>query len=352
MAFDPFSIFTGDAQAKAAEQQRLYFQQQQAQNTQQAQAAQTGGLAALQSGQTGALGAIQPAFNQARTDIIGSTAPALNSLYGGQVQGAEALGAGQTGGLAALQSGVNQATGAYAPVSQLGGQFAQQWGQAAPTAAGALGLNGQEGYNNAVGAFQASPGYQFALDQGLNSIARNANAGGMAAGGNALQEAQTYGQGLANQEYEKWRQAVSAREQGYAGLAGGALGQAAGGIAQAGLTGGTSGANIYTGTGGRLSDLYSGTGQQAAGIYGGAGNTLANLASQGGLAQSGVYSGQQAANLYGNIYGTQSGFAGQLAKPYADTYQQQAAATTGGAQNFWNLLGGGAKLATGAGLFG
>ena len=352
MAFDPFSIFTGSAQEDAAQKTQQYLQQQQAQNAAQAAAAQQGGLAALQSGQTGAIGAIQPAIGQARTDITASTAPALYSLYGGQAQGATALQSGQYGGLGALGAGVNAATGAYQPLSNLGSQFTSQWAPSAQMSSNALGLGGQEGYNNAVQAFQTSPGYQFALDQGLNSIVRNANAAGMGAGGNALQEAQTYGQGLANQEYERWRQAVQAREQGYAGLAGGTLNQAAGGISQAVLTGGTGAANIYTGTGGRLSDLYSGTGQAGAGIYGQSGQSLADLASKGGLAEAGIYTGtgSQAANLYGNIYGTQSGFNQAAIKPMTDAYQSEAAATAGGANNFWNLLGGGTKLVAGGGF--
>ena len=47
--------------------------------------------------------------------------------------------------------------------------------------ANALGLNGPAGNAAATAAFQAGPGYQFALEQGLEGINRTANAAGMGA---------------------------------------------------------------------------------------------------------------------------------------------------------------------------
>ena len=103
---------------------------------------------------------------------------------------------------------------------------------------------------------RSSPGYQFQLNQGLESVLRNANASGMGAGGNQLREAQTYGQGLANQDYGAWRAGVSglgqAQQGAYAPLGANAASTAASGTANAALTGGTGAANIYTGTGGKL----------------------------------------------------------------------------------------------------
>ena len=83
----------------------------------------------------------------------------------------------------------------------------------------ALGLGGAAGNARATGAFQAGPGYNFMRDQGLESVARNANAAGMLAGGNMLQESQRYGSGLANQEFNNWRNALGQREGLYAPLA-------------------------------------------------------------------------------------------------------------------------------------
>lgn len=70
--------------------------------------------------------------------------------------------------------------------------------------ADANGINGPEGNARAVGAFQAGPGYQFQMDQGLQAVNRSASAAGMLPSGNTLAAATQFGQGLANQEYGNW----------------------------------------------------------------------------------------------------------------------------------------------------
>ena len=72
----------------------------------------------------------------------------------------------------------------------------------------------------AYGGFQATPGYQFQLDQGLGAIDRSAASRGGLFSGATLKAAQGYGQGLANQEYGTYLNRLS-------GLAG--SGQAAAG---------------------------------------------------------------------------------------------------------------------------
>lgn len=79
-----------------------------------------------------------------------------------------------------------------------------QAGRGADLYADALGINGAGGNARATGAFQAGPGYGFAMDQGLQALNRSAAAGGMLASGNTLAAATQYGQGLANQEYNGW----------------------------------------------------------------------------------------------------------------------------------------------------
>lgn len=49
--------------------------------------------------------------------------------------------------------------------------------------------------------FQQSPGYQWQMQQGTNAIMNNASAMGGVNSGNTLKALQTYGQGLANQDY-------------------------------------------------------------------------------------------------------------------------------------------------------
>ena len=70
--------------------------------------------------------------------------------------------------------------------------------------ANALGVNGQPGYDQAVQAFHASPGYQFSLDQGSENLMRKQNQTGALASGDTMAALQTLGIGTADQEFQKW----------------------------------------------------------------------------------------------------------------------------------------------------
>jgi hypothetical protein len=65
----------------------------------------------------------------------------------------------------------------------------------------ALGLGGPTGYERARTAFRTSPGYQYALDEGLNAVLRNASRLGNIGSGNTLTALQSRGQALADQEW-------------------------------------------------------------------------------------------------------------------------------------------------------
>lgn len=52
--------------------------------------------------------------------------------------------------------------------------------------------------------FQESPGYQFSLSEGLKALESTQAARGGLFSGRALREAQTYGQGMASQEYQTY----------------------------------------------------------------------------------------------------------------------------------------------------
>lgn len=338
------AAFTGQPTVDAAAKQRDYLTQQAALTNQRIQAAQATGIGALQSGQAGAISSIGGGVTQGRQDIAGSVDPAISALYGGRDIAANALYGGQAGGLAALQSGVNTASDLYGGTAGAYGGAADQARQAQLDA---LGLNGPEGYARAVSQFQAGPGYQFQLNQGVDAATRAANAagGGNAFGGNLLKSAQDYGSNLANQTYQQYLTNLQGVQNLYAPL----QEQATAGQANAALTGGTGAANIYTGTGKNLADLYSGSGGTAANIYTGAGKDLANLAYGGGTAAGNVYTGTGSgiANLVSGLSGQQTGYtAGQL-DDYNNTYAQAAAAQQGGSANLWNLALQGAKLAAG-----
>ncbi|MCC7462093.1 MAG: hypothetical protein IT480_06470 [Gammaproteobacteria bacterium] len=76
-------------------------------------------------------------------------------------------------------------------------------------------------------SFQASPGYQFAFDQGQQAVERARAATGNLASGNTLTELTRYGQGMASQEYGNWWN----QQAGLAGVGQNAVNQ----ITQAGM---------------------------------------------------------------------------------------------------------------------
>ena len=75
-------------------------------------------------------------------------------------------------------------------------------GQAGLTASSdLLGLNGPDAAKAARDRFQASPGYQWSLDQGLRATDAGAAAQGFARSGAVLKAEQTFGTGLADKEF-------------------------------------------------------------------------------------------------------------------------------------------------------
>jgi hypothetical protein len=102
------------------------------------------------------------------------------------------LDAGKTGALGALDT----AGGYYQPL-------ASKYGAATTLGLDALGVNGPEGNTRATSAFQAGPGYQYAVDQSLEGINRSAAARG-GIGGNALAALSDRAGNMANQEYGSW----------------------------------------------------------------------------------------------------------------------------------------------------
>lgn len=137
---------------------------------------------------------------------------ALNTGYGnanrqfdasrGIYTNLEALGSGILDrGLSSATDALNDAKSAYTPLSDL----ASKYGGATSLYLDSLGVNGAGGNQNAVDAFQAGPGYQFTLDQGLDALNRRRAAAGMLNSGNADLDAVKFGTGLANQTYGDWQ---------------------------------------------------------------------------------------------------------------------------------------------------
>jgi hypothetical protein len=64
-----------------------------------------------------------------------------------------------------------------------------------------LGLNGPQGQNDAFNNWKNSTGYQFGLDQGMQSVTGNAATQGLLNSGSTAKALNTYGQNYANTQY-------------------------------------------------------------------------------------------------------------------------------------------------------
>lgn len=145
---------------------------------------------ALNTGLERTVGSLTGQYGQADSRLAGNTA-----LYGDlRTAGTGILDRGRSEGLAALGS----ASGLYDPLIS-------KYGAGTDLYLDSLGTNGAAGNQRAVDAFQAGPGYEFTLDQGLQALNRRRAAAGMLNSGNADVDAITYGTGLANQTYGSWQ---------------------------------------------------------------------------------------------------------------------------------------------------
>lgn len=328
-----FDALTGDAGHQAATQQRNVL------TALVPQMASTGQTAYGQAGQ-----ALQQGFAGARDDLTGgynTATGAINQGAGGALGYLDQGQQGAFGQLGQARSDLTANGGAFAPLSAL----ASRYGQGAGLYADSLGINGAQGNQNAVNAFQAGPGYDFALNQGIDAIARKRNAGGMLNGGNADRDAQIYGQGLANQEYGNWQKQLAAYNPlELSATQGAATGNQGNNAALAGL--GLAGANLAN-TGG----------QNRAAVSAAQGNSLADIANRYALAQGGLDTAEGGALAGNYIGGAQNwqGIFGNAIPQYNDTYKQDAATSNNASAN---ALGLGMNLATlgtkafgGGGLF-
>jgi hypothetical protein len=108
--------------------------------------------------------------------------------------------------------------------------------------------------------FQTSPGYQFQLQQGLRGVDAGAAAKGMLRSGATLKQEETYGQGLANQDFSNYyNRLMGISTLGETAAAGGAsTANTAGALAQgAGNTQASVFGNAATGLSNTVNSLFS-----------------------------------------------------------------------------------------------
>lgn len=295
------NIFTGDPLKEAADKSRQFFDQTRDQGNTNITNALQDSMGFVNRGTQGGRDALRFGYDAG-----------TGSINSGADQALGYLGAGTGGALSALGG----AGAAYDPLAALGNKY----GGATSLALNALGVNGAPGTDAARSAFQASPGYQFNLDQGLEAINRRRAAGGMLNSGNADRDAQTFGAGLASQEYGNWMNQLL-------GFTNPEMN------ATAGAAAGRSGALTNT------ANLLSGSGRDMAGVASGRGAMLADLAKSygGNLSGLDVNEGNTLAGLTTGAARDRNSLAMGLAQPYANTYKDEANAEMMGSKNLWGL---------------
>jgi hypothetical protein len=276
------TLFSGGAEREAADRNR----------------------AALGRYTTDSLGSLSTGLNRSE-DALHTGASSANAyqqqnygLYDNLRQAGNAiLDRGRANSLAALDA----AQGYYEPLAGLGAKY----GDATNLYLDSIGARGADGNTRAVNAFQAGPGYEFTLDQGIDALNRRRAASGMLNSGNADIDALKFGTGLANQTYGDWQNrlagfvnpeltATSGVAAGRAGIAGRVADLAGAdmlqrlGLEQA-IAQGQAGANTARAAndvalGNTLAGLYTGDATNRVGVFGNnlSGQTAANnLQAQG-----------------------------------------------------------------------
>ena len=280
-------------------------------------------------------GWMSPEEMRAQTNALQSSSVGGSGSGGGGGGGGSAVGrsgSGSTGGTGIAQGGLNLAslgnlppgstasqlqTGMYvpsptisyqAPYTPGGGQQPGgllQMNSANPQAA-LDSYKNTPGYQllNAPGAYQQSPGYQYAMDEAMKQTQGAASARGMLESGAVLKDMQRTASGLAQQDYGNWwnrqNQLYGDYQNRLQGLAGGPTGSADA------MTAGANMAQANLQTGSNLGSLF---GNQGTTGMGGIINTAAAQAGNminAGQQQATVNAANQATQLAGATVGTQN----------------------------------------------
>lgn len=217
------------------------------------------------SGREGRLAAMRNAYtaqsSQQQIDALLRNAQGSgeNALTGARADQLLALGQGYNTARSDIGAGGQAALARYDPYAETGLK-------AFNAQADAAGLGGQEGYDRAFGAFRASPGYQYRVDQAQDQAIRGANVSGQGVlSGNTLTELAKLSGNLADQDYG----AYYSRLQGMGDRGFQAANAQAGieqdtGRAQGQLAYnyGTGQSGVYGDTAARLASLYQGVAGQ------------------------------------------------------------------------------------------
>jgi hypothetical protein len=169
--------------------------------------------------------------------------------------------------------------------------------------------------------FRADPGYQFALDQGVKARDASAAARGMLLSGNQLTALTDYGQGMADQQFNSYRDRLANTYGNYL--------QRLGVVSGYGTQFAANNQNILTGQGNNLANLSTGLSQNIANVLTGQGEVNANSLLSAGNARASGYATAAAANNQGmgNMLGNLSSMIGNLNQ--YNTNQSRTSSFTG-----------------------
>lgn len=191
------------------------------------------------------------------------------------------------GGYSALPA-LQSFLGPQGPINSTLGQLSGLYGANGPLST-LLGL-GPNGAAGATSQLAQMPGYQFALSQGQQALDRSAASRGLVLSGGQLKDSQSFGQGLASQQYGNTISQLEGYGSGLGGLAAqyGTYGNAIAGLvntgenaaAQTGNAGSAAATSVsnalLTGAGQQSSALQNGGTATASG-YAGAANNIGSL---------------------------------------------------------------------------
>jgi hypothetical protein len=208
--------------------------------------------------------------------IVGAGASLFGGISGANAAGAASQQAAQAQILAAIiqQQMFNQVRDSAQPFMQYGQNALTTLAPLIGTAPGTNPLTAPytAAFRPTMEQLQQTPGYQFALDQGLRAVQNAAAARGLGSSGNALRGAAEYATGLASQTYQQqfqnyWANNLNAFNMlsGAGGMGLNALGTLAGASGQASNAIG----NSLTGAGNAIAQgTIAGTAAMNNGIYG------------------------------------------------------------------------------------
>lgn len=203
--------------------------------------------------------------------LIGGVASGIGGLFGSSAasKAAEEQAATQRQALALQQQMFQQTQQNLSPYMAYGQQAMGNLSAALPYLTSS--------FNPTMAQLEATPGYQFTLDQGLKSTQNSFAAQGLGSSGAALKGAAQYASGLASQTYQQQFQNDWAQKTNIFNMLNTGVNQgqsAAAGLSSAGQGMANSASNIYSNIGNALASGTLGSAQSLIGGLQGVGNSL------------------------------------------------------------------------------